>query len=382
MSKLNVVLAGLGFGAAFAPIYPEHPDIASFGVYDPDRALAKAAARRDGIRVYQSFEEILRDPGVDAVHLVSPIPLHGEQALAVLNAGKHCACTVPMAIELKDLRAIAAAVKKTGKSYCVMETAVYTAHFLKVKEMLEKGEFGEIQFLRGAHYQDMEFWPPYWEGLPPMFYATHAISPLALLADSPIVRVRGLGSGRMREELRRPYGNPFPFETAQLEFANGLKGEVSRSLFETAHDYTEQFSLYGSKKSFEWQQIEREAPVIHTLYPPRYDGAGRPFRGLPCATERLTVGNHYPRLPEPLRRFTVKGGFDETNPQLFPDKDASGGHGGSHPHMVHEFIRSILENRRSLINEINGANIAAAGILAHESAMKGGEIIEAPLFSE
>jgi predicted dehydrogenase len=227
----------------------------------------------------------------------------------------------------------------------------------------------------------MEYWPDYWMGLPPMFYGTHAIGPLVMLADSPIVCVRGLGSGTMREELHKQYGNPFPIETMQIEFASGLKAEVTRSLFETAHDYTEQFTVYGSKKSFEWQQIENEKPVLHTLLPPRNGEDGKPLRGLPVKVERIPTGNYHILLPEPIRRFTVKSeDYDETNPQLSLNCDASGGHGGSHPHMVHEFIRSILENRKAWVNEINGANIVAAGIAAHESAMKGGEIITIPNF--
>ncbi|MDR0878617.1 MAG: Gfo/Idh/MocA family oxidoreductase [Treponema sp.] len=384
MKQLNVVLAGLGFGAAFAPIYAEHPDVASFGIFDPSHELAKnAAARLGNVKVYSSFEEVLKDPNVDAVHLVSPIPCHTEQTLAVLEAGKHCACTVPMAVNIDDLKAIAEAVKKSGKNYCVMETALYTTHFFKAAEMLKNGEIGNIQFLRGAHYQDMEHWPDYWLGLPPLFYGTHAIAPLVMLADSPIVRVRGLGSGVMRKELHARYGNPFPVETAQLEFANGLKGEVTRSLFETAHDYTEQFILYGSKKTFEWQQIESEQPVIHTLLPPRRDDQGNPLRGLPVTVERISTGNYHTLLPESIRRFTVKHeDYDETNPQLSLDRDASGGHGGSHPHMVHEFIRSVIENRKSWVNEINGANIVAAGICAHESAIQGGKIIDIPGFGQ
>jgi len=288
-----------------------------------------------------------------------------------------------MALSLDDLRSIVNAVKKNKNSYCVMETAVYTTQFLFAKEMLKRGDFGSIQFLRGAHYQDDEYWPDYWKGLPPMFYGTHAISPLVMLADSPIVRVRGLGCGTMRKELHEYYGNPFPIETMQIEFASGLKAEATRSLFETAHDYTEQFTLYGSKKSFEWQQIENEKPVLHTLLPPRLDDKGNPYRGLPVQVERINTGNYHMLLPEQVRRFTVKSDdYDETNPQLSLDRDASGGHGGSHPHMIHEFIMSILENRKAYINEINGANIVAAGICAHESAMKDGEIIMVPDFSQ
>ena len=125
-------------------------------------------ARAHGIeRLYHSFEEILEDEEVDAVHLVTPIPLHAKQTAAVLNAGKHCACTVPMAVSLEEIREITEAVKRSGKNYMMMETTLYTRQFFYAREMLMKGEFGKIQFLRGSHYQDMANWPSYWLGLPP-----------------------------------------------------------------------------------------------------------------------------------------------------------------------------------------------------------------------
>jgi predicted dehydrogenase len=383
MKQISVVLVGLGFGGAFAPIYRKHPDVSAFGIFDPNRSLAEEVSKRmeegggQPVRIYQTFDEILKDTSVDAVHLVSPIPRHVEQTLAVLNSGKHCACTVPMATSVKDIEAIIEAVDRTGKSYCVMETACATTHFFKAKEMLDKGEFGRIQFLRGAHYQDMEYWPDYWMGLPPMWYGTHAISPMVMLADSPIVRVRGLGSGTMREELHKQYGNPFPFETMHIEFANGIKGEASRSLFETAHGYTEQFTVYGSKRSFEWQQIEDEQPVVYTIR----ERTNNSDRGLQVTPERIATGNYHKQLPEAIRRFTVRSDqYDETNPQQSLNVDASGGHGGSHPHLVHEFVRSVIEGRKAQINEKNGGNIAAAGVLAHESAMKDGAVLDVPVF--
>ena len=130
------------------------------------------------------------------MHLVTPIPLHAAQSVAVLKAGKHCACTVPMATSIADLKAIVAAQRESGKNYMGMETAVYTRRFLHVREMKAKGEIGRIQFLRGAHYQDMEYWPPYWMGLPPMHYATHAVSPVLALAETP-------GEGGALLRLRR-----------------------------------------------------------------------------------------------------------------------------------------------------------------------------------
>ena len=130
------------------------------------------------------LDVILKDDGIDAVHLVTPIPFHAQQTIAVLKSGKHCACTVPMATNMEDLFAIIEAQRKSNKIYMGMETAVYTRRFLFAKEMLSNGEIGRIQFLRGAHFQDMERWPPYWMGLPPMHYGTHAVSPAFALAGT------------------------------------------------------------------------------------------------------------------------------------------------------------------------------------------------------
>lgn len=48
--------------------------------------------------------------------------------------------------------------KRSGKHYMFMETSVYGREFLYVKNLYEKGELGRIQFMRCAHYQDMEGW--------------------------------------------------------------------------------------------------------------------------------------------------------------------------------------------------------------------------------
>lgn len=379
MKKLNVALVGLGFGGAFLPIYVNHPDVEEVGIFDLNGELAKKFADRYGIRkVYGSFEEILEDDRVDAVHLVTPIPLHEEQTVRVLEAGKHCACTVPMAMSVAGIRRIIETVKRTGKKYMMMETSVYTKHYFHAKEMLENGEFGNIQLVKGAHYQDMEYWPDYWMGLPPMYYGTHAIAPMVMFTGSPIVKTHCFGSGYMREELKRQYHNPFPVECAIFEFENGLKGEATRSLFHTARNYIESFDFYGEKASFEWQQIDWcENPVVFRMVEEENNGR----RGRDVTSERIELKNYDHLLPEEIRKYTVKNQYyDETNPQLtFVE---GGGHGGSHPHMVHEFIRSILEDRKAWTNEIVGGNICAAGICAHESALKDGALVEVPDFQE
>ena len=89
----------------------------SVGVFDTDKELMDKVADYSGIeKKYSSFEEILADNTLDAVHLVTPIPLHEEQTVQVLESGKHCACTVPMAISLEGIKRITEAVRKPAKS--------------------------------------------------------------------------------------------------------------------------------------------------------------------------------------------------------------------------------------------------------------------------
>ncbi len=374
--KLKVVLVGLGFGGAFAEIYKCHPEVGEILVYDPDQAKEDWFRAALGIEApYDSFDAILADPTVDAVHLVTPIPLHGKQSVAVLDAGKHCACTVPMGVTLEELRLIVEAKRKSGKNYMFMETTLYTYQYLYVKKMIESGELGRIQFLRGCHYQDMENWPDYWDGLPPMHYGTHAIAPMVGLSGSRIARVHAYGSGTMREELVRNYGNPFPVETAIFAFENGLKGEATRSLFETARMYQEGMFVYGSKKSFEWGFTDDSDPIVTTLVP-RTDG----MRGFDTVMETVRMPNDYSDLPEPLWRFTVGGNYDPLRPQETLAVGAGAGHHGSHSHLVNEFVMSIVEGRKPRIDEILGANITAAGICAHLSALRDGAEVVVPVF--
>ena len=374
--KVRVALVGMGFGAAVVPIYLHHPDVACLGIVDSDEQKLRAVGDRfDVARRHTDLNEVIRSDEYDAVHLVTPIPLHAAQTIAVLESGKHCACTVPMATSLKDLRGIVSAARKSGRNYMMMETAVYTRQFLYARELVASGRLGRIQFLRGAHYQDMENWPPYWAGLPPMHYATHAVSPCLAIAETRAVKVHCLGSGVMREELHRQYGNPFPIETAIFELERPhLAMEISRSLFHTARGYTESFLVYGEKMTFEWPQIEGEEPLVFRMQAP--GEAGR--RGLPITVERITAPDRQDLLPKEIARFTVRGKYDDTNPQK--SFETGGGHHGSHPHLVHEFIRSIVEGRRPWVDEVRAADWTAAGVCAHLSAMKGGKAVKVPSF--
>lgn len=369
--EVRVAVVGLGFGAQFVAIHMSHPNVKSMAICDSDPERLKRVGDQFGLADrFSDVREIIDSDRFDAVHLVSGIPDHARQTIAVLQSGKHCACTVPMATSIADLRAIIATVRQSGKNYMMMETAVYTRRFFHAMEMKTRGEFGRIQFLRGAHYQDMEKWPPYWAGLPPMWYATHAVSPLLAIANSRAVKVHCFGSGMMRKELHRQYGNAYPIETAIFQLAEpGLAAEVTRSLFHCARPYMESFTVYGENATYEWQ-MEDEYPWIFRSSPVAPGQVRTETREKPEPPDRADL------LPEAVARFTRRFEFKTSDGHLSIKQ--GGGHGGSHPHMVHEFIRSIVEKRRPWIDAVTAANWTAAGICAHESAMAGGREVAIP----
>lgn len=375
MKKINVALVGMGFGNSFVDIYKHHPNVGEVSLFDTNSEKLDFFAKKFSVRAHSSFEELLNDETVDAVHLITPIPLHEEQSVRVLEAGKHCACTVPMATSLEGIKRITEAKRKSGKNYMMMETTLYTYQFFYVKQMLDSGELGRIQFLRGCHYQDMNAWPGYWLGLPPMWYGTHAIAPMVALSGSRIKRVVCFGSGTMNESLHKQYGNPYPVESALFDFENGLKGEATRSLYETARMYVEGMYVYGSEKSFDWGFTDADSPYITTI---READARTKHR--PVGFVQLQMPNFHQYLPVEIQKFTIEKGYDPLNHEESLKKTGPEGHHGSHPHLVHEFVTSIVENRKPWIDEVLGGNITAAGICAHESAMKNGEFVTVPEF--
>src|SRR3954465_3885907 len=131
MSKINVAIVGLGFGAEFIPLYQQHPNANMYAICQRTQEKLDAVGDYWGVaRRYPDFKDLLKDPNVDAVHINSPIPDHGWQSIAALKAGKHVACTVPMATSIEDCKQIVELVKKTGLKYMMAETVVYAREYL------------------------------------------------------------------------------------------------------------------------------------------------------------------------------------------------------------------------------------------------------------
>ena len=368
MSKsVNVAMVGLGFGAEFIPIYQRHPNANVHAICRRDVAEMNKVGDQFGIaKRYTTFEEVLADPDVDFVHINSPIPDHGWMSIAALKAGKHVMCTVPMATTIEECQEICELVKKTGLKYMMAETVVYSREFLFIREMYQKGELGKIQYMAASHPQDMDGWPAYWEKMIPMHYATHVVSPVLGLVDGRAEYVSCFGSGTVREDIAKKSGNKYAVETCHIKIKDSdIAAHIWRFLFDTARQYRESFDVYGTKKSFEWTLVENEPHVIHTAKKPE-----------PEIASKVEVPDYAHLLPEPIRMFT----------QSIQDADhlsfiQGGGHGGSHPHLVHEFVSALVENRDPWPNATLSANWTCVGICAHQSTEKGGEIVRLPEFT-
>jgi predicted dehydrogenase len=387
-SKLNAAIVGLGFGVQFIPIYKRHPNTNMYAICRRSKMALDAVGDAFGIeRRYTRYEDVLADPAIDFVHINTPLTDHGAMSIAALKAGKHVMCTVPMAIRLEECGEIVDLVRKTGLKYMMAETVLYSREFFFARELYRRGDLGRIQFLQGSHHQDMEGWPDGWPGLPPMYYATHCIAPCLALLDAEAEFVSCFGSGRIGEELIPHYGSPFAVESTHIALrGSDVAVRVYRSLFDTARQYRESFDVFGTSQSIEWPLIEGEGLVLH-----------KAKRAQSETAERVTAPDYAHRLPEPVRHFTTKTFLDlpeyqhlaasagadpdGTHAHLITDPGSLEGHGGSHPHLVHEFVTALLEDRDPFPNAVRAANITCAGILAHQSAMENGVRLRLPDFA-
>jgi predicted dehydrogenase len=372
LKKVNVAIVGLGFGAEFIPIYQRHPQANMVAICQRTPAKLDAVGDAFGIaKRYTDFKELLKDPEVDLVHINSPIPDHGWQSIAALKAGKHVCCTVPMATSIAECKEIVDLVKKTGLKYMMAETVVYAREYLYMKELRDKGVLGKIQFLQASHQQDMDGWPNYWPGLPPMWYATHCVGPVAGLAGADAEYVSCFGSGTVRKELQKHYGSPFAVETAHVKFKNSdLTARVIRSLFDTARQYRESIDVYGDKASVEWPLIEHAPLVMHR--------AKLPEHKIP---KEVKAPDYAKLLPKAIQPFTT-GGVYGAGKKKHLSFTQGAGHGGSHPHLAHEIIDALVKDREPFPNARQSANWTCVGLCAHESALKGGVIVKLPAFTQ
>jgi hypothetical protein len=208
-----------------------------------------------------------------------------------------------------------------------------------------------------------------------MHYVTHALSPALALLDTTVTSVQCQGAGRLTlERTAGNFGNPYPAEVGlfRLDGSDAL-ADITMSFFQTARAYIEGFALYGAHRGFEWPQDNEGDITQYDMFPP---AAGQ--RGNVVETRSLTPRDFPELLPAELAPFV------RTSQVRLPDMPApttiAAHHGGSHPHLVNEFVRSILEGRAPFVDAARAGEWTAPGICAHESALTGGSTVAVPRY--
>ena len=152
--KLGVIGAG-GFAPRHLGGIRQADNCEAVAICDVDIEKAKQKAEEFGVpRYYGSIDELLADPEVEAVTVVTNDQMHREATVKALYAGKHVLCEKPMALNLEDCRAMIEAQRATGNILMVGQIGRYTDIFNKSIEILRSGEIGELFYVESEYAHD------------------------------------------------------------------------------------------------------------------------------------------------------------------------------------------------------------------------------------
>jgi predicted dehydrogenase len=168
MSKIRVGFVGLGRIADLHILgYHDNPQAGVYSVCDAQPEMAERRAQEWGIeRWCTDYQEMLADPALDAIEILTPHHLHAQMTIAGLEAGKHVSVQKPMAMNLAEADAMLAACEEAGTALAIGHMRRYNPHYVEARRLIEEGAIGEVDrmwaymggwdvFLWGIHYADM-----------------------------------------------------------------------------------------------------------------------------------------------------------------------------------------------------------------------------------
>jgi predicted dehydrogenase len=340
--KVRMGIVGYGvckFGAQFS--LQSHPNVELIAVSDlfPDRCQALAEVCKCE-KTYPSLEEMVKDDSIEAIFVATDAPSHCRHAIEVLSHGKHVASAVPSVWkDLEEADKLVEAVKKSGLNYMLFETSCYHSDLYAMRQIYEAGGFGDMVYSEGEYFHYacavIDSYNGWRIGLPPQWYPTHSNAYYVGVTGGSFTEVSCMGMPSIRDELQpenNRYKNPFGTEIAMFRTSEGGMARMGVS----------------------WDT-------------PGYGGEVGRVRG----QKGSMVGTDYQGLEKQLPNLA--------KPPLPPSVNA-GGHGGSHGYLGHEFVMSIIENRKPLVDIAWGLNMTVSGIVAHQSALKDGELMKIPQY--
>lgn len=148
MIQVGVIGCGKIAQTRHLPEYQANDKVQIAAVYDLSRERAEEMGRKYGAQVYGSYEEMLENPGIDAVSVCVANAAHFEVSVKAMRAGKHVLCEKPMAVTLEECKEMVQVSKETGKFLMIGHNQRFTRAHAEAKRLLEQGEIGEILTFR------------------------------------------------------------------------------------------------------------------------------------------------------------------------------------------------------------------------------------------
>ena len=336
--RIRVGIVGYGtckFGATFS--FQDHPNVEVVAVSDlfPDRCAGLAKACRCE-KTYPSLEEMVKDDNIEAIFVATDAPSHPRHCIEVLGHGKHVATAVPASYgSLEEADKLFEAVKTTGLKYMMFETSYFHEDLHAMRQIYNAGGFGKLAYSEGEYYHFFRKSLPSYKGWrdsgPPQWYPTHSNAYYVGVTGGSFTEVSCLGSAAEWWQKNNRYKNPFGTEIALFRTSEGGTSRMAVS-WDTPGRGGEKGRIRGQRGSFygQYQGLEKNLP----------------------ATNR-------PPLPPSIE---------------------AGGHGGSHGHLMNEFVTAILEDRKPLVDIAQALNMTVSGIVAHQSALKDGQWMKIPQY--
>ena len=340
--KIRVGIAGYGvcrFGAEFG--FQNHPNVEVVAVSDlfPDRCAALAKACNCS-KTYPSLEEMVKDDNIEAVFVATDAPSHAKHVIDALRHGKHVACAVPAVFgSLEDADRLFEEVKSGGLNYMMFETSCFREDNYAMQQIYKTGGFGKLIYSEGEYFHYMEqpidSYKGWRIGLPPQWYPTHSNAYYIGVTGGTFTEVSCIGVRSIIDHLKPEnniYRNAYGTEIAQFRTSENGVARMGVT-WDTPGDEGERGRIRGQKGSFngKYEGLEKNLPVLK-------------------------------------------------RPPLPPGVPA-GGHGGSHGNLMNEFVMSIIQDRKPIVDIAMALNMTVAGIVAHNSALKDGELMKIPQYS-
>ena len=114
---------------------------------------AKGFAKDFGGTAYGSYEELVKDPTIDAIYVATPHPAHHDNVILALNAGKPVLCEKPFAVNEREAQAMVDAATKNNVALMEAMWARFLPHYSKVREIIASGVLGPIHSIHADHGQ-------------------------------------------------------------------------------------------------------------------------------------------------------------------------------------------------------------------------------------